>query len=70
VRDFPIAGKPCYLTFLSRRFKCEGCGKPFTESLSAIAPESRYTRRYEQYLFAACRGRSLQQVHRLLLWEK
>src|SRR3712207_6018464 len=38
-------------------------GAPSTERLASVAPLARYTRRYEQYLFEACRGTTIQAVH-------
>ena len=47
VRDGPWAGKRCALVLPARRFKCARCRRPFTERYAAIAPQARYTRRYE-----------------------
>ena len=49
VRDLAWAGKACYLVITARRFKCWRCRKSF---------------RYEHYLFAQCRGTTIQAVHR------
>ena len=64
VRDVPWAGKPCALVSPARRFQCARCRRPFTEQHAAIAPQARYTRRYEHYRFAQCRGTTIQAVHR------
>ncbi len=64
VRDLSVAGRACYLEFPSRRFKCARCRRPFTEVLEAVAPLARRTRRYEEWLFAQCRGSTIQDVHR------
>lgn len=64
VRDLPVAGRICYLEFPGRRFKCARCRRPFTEVLEAVAPQARCTRRYAQYLFAQCRGSTIQDVAR------
>jgi transposase len=64
VRDVPWAGKRCTLVIPARRFKCARCRRPFTERLDALAPQARYTRRYEHYLFEQCRGTTIQAVHR------
>lgn len=63
VRDVPWAGKRCTLVLPARRFTCARCRRPFTERLASVAPLARYTRRYEQYLFEACRGATIQAVH-------
>ena len=31
IRDLPISGKVCYLSFVRRRFFCPVCNKPFSE---------------------------------------
>ncbi len=49
VRDVPWAGKPCALVIPARRFKCARCRRPFTEQHAAIAPQARYTQRYEHF---------------------
>jgi transposase len=64
VRDVPWAGKRCTLVIPVRRFKCARCRRPFTEQYAALAPQARYTRRYEHYLFEQCRGTTIQAVHR------
>lgn len=62
VRDLPLSGNRCYLEFDQRRFKCEHCRRPFSEVWEAIAPHARYTQRYGDYLFDACRDTSIQAV--------
>jgi len=64
VRDLSWAGHVCYLEFPRRRFKCARCRRPFTEVVEAVAPQARCTRRYERYLFAQCRGSTIQDVGR------
>jgi len=64
VRDLPVVGRVCYLEFAGRRFTCPQCRRPFTEVLEAVAPHARCTRRYERYLFAQCRGSTIQDVAR------
>lgn len=64
VRDLALAGRACRLEFTARRFKCAQCRRPFTEALEAVAPQARCTRRYEQHLFAQCRGSTIQEVCR------
>ena len=64
VRDLSLAGRACRLEFAARRFKCGQCRRPFTEPLETVAPQARCTRRYEQHLFAQCRGSTIQDVCR------
>lgn len=65
VRDCPAFGQPCYLRVRSRRFDCPTGGQPFTEILSWVAPNGRYTRRYEAYVFALCKHNTCEDVARL-----
>lgn len=62
VRDLPVWGKACSLEFALRRFDCEKCKQPFTESLESVAPYARCTRRYERYLFKQCQGTSIRKI--------
>lgn len=51
VRDLPISGKECYLRFVRRRFFCNRCNKPFSESLSFVKERRNYTNRYQAWIF-------------------
>ncbi len=64
VRDLSMWEMPCYLEFALRRFACEACGAVFTERLQSIRANSRYTRRYEAYIFAQVRQTDVQAVQR------
>ena len=47
VRDLPMSHhRKTWLKVNRRQFKCNGCGKPFSESLAFIGPRRRYTDRY------------------------
>ena len=50
VRHLDIWGKMTFLHFLSRRFKCDQCGKPFTEDLSFVEANRRQTIAYEKHI--------------------
>lgn len=54
VRDLSIFGKRVTLYFDARRFSCECCQRPFTESLSSVGEYRRQTRRYEQFIYKQC----------------
>jgi len=58
VRDLSCFGRDAYLVLPRRRFKCRTCGKPFTEHLSFIEFGTRFTKRYEQYLYDLCMEKS------------
>jgi transposase len=54
VRDLDIWGKCTFLHVPSRRFACEHCQRPFTESLSWIDSQRRHSRRFEQQIYRRC----------------
>lgn len=62
VRDMPAWGKRCYLRFRARRFKCEQCGRPFTETLPSVNTKAGVTWRYERYVFGLCRRTSIKAI--------
>ena len=64
VRDLPVFGLTCYLEFKIRRFNCACCAQTFTEGLEAVDFNSRYTCRYEGYIFQRVRVSTIQQVSR------
>ena len=61
IRDLKVFGMRCDLEYERRRFKCEGCNKPFTEQLSDVSL-GRYTSRYERYIFKQYRQTSIQEI--------
>jgi transposase len=46
VQDMPWNGKAVYLQINSRQFKCDKCGKPFTETLEMKPFRRGYTKRF------------------------
>jgi len=66
VRDMMCFGRIVYLVFDIRRFRCPKCHKIFTESLDSIAPNQRYTRRFEQMVYQECLGQTFQDVAKKL----
>jgi transposase len=46
VQDMPWNGKAVYLQINSRQFKCDKCGKPFTETLEMKPFRRSYTKRF------------------------
>ena len=61
IRDLSAFGLVCYLDYVRRRFKCQGCGKPFTEQLVSVS-QGRYTVRYERYLFEQYRQATIAEM--------
>lgn len=54
VRHLDIWGKKTFLHFLSRRYDCEQCGKPFTEELSFVESHRRQTIAFERHVYESC----------------
>jgi transposase len=55
IRHLDIWGKPTYVHFPARRFKCKHCRKPFTESLSWVESNRRESRTYELHVYEQCK---------------
>jgi len=47
IRDLPIFGQPVHLHLPRRQFYCSCCQRYFSERLSFVDWERRYTQRYE-----------------------
>ena len=54
VRDLSLSGKRVMLYFMGRRFGCDQCQRPFTESLLSVGEYRRQTRRYERFIYDQC----------------
>ena len=54
VRDWSLFEKRVHLHFAARRFGCEHCQRPFTESLPSMIHRRRQTRRYEEFVYQSC----------------
>ena len=63
-RDLSVFGKRSYLEYEHRRFECDKCGKPFTEIIEGIPPSGRYTKRYENYIYAHYKESSISHISR------
>ncbi len=55
VRDLPIAGRRTTLCWRKRRYRCEACGRTFTESDQQLPPRQRVTARFRRHLFGRVR---------------
>lgn len=55
IRHLDIWGKATYVHFPGRRFDCQHCGKPFTETLSWIEANRRASTAYELHVYEQCR---------------
>lgn len=56
IRHLDVWGKKTFLHFLSRRFKCEDCGRTFTEELPFVDSHRRQSTAFEMHVYQACLG--------------
>ena len=54
IRHLDVWGKKTVLHFLSRRFKCEDCGRTFVEELPFVDSHRRQSIAFEQHIYQAC----------------
>jgi transposase len=64
IRDLPIFGRAVHLHVPRRQFYCSHCQRYFTERLSFVDWERRYTQRYESALYRRVQVTSIEQVSR------
>ncbi|MGK7899074.1 MAG: ISL3 family transposase [Xenococcus sp. (in: cyanobacteria)] len=50
VKDLPWGGQEVFLRINRRQFKCENCGKPFSEDLDFVRKRKKYTNRYAHWI--------------------
>lgn len=55
IRHLGIWGKVTYVHFDVRRFDCQRCGKPFTETLPWIESKRRMSTAYELHVYEQCK---------------
>jgi transposase len=58
VRDLPIAGRVTYLCWRKRRYRCEACGRTFSETHPQLPSRQRVSARFRAWLFERCRAGS------------
>jgi transposase len=56
VRDLPVAGRPTFRVWRKRRWRCEGCGRTFTETHPELPARQRVTARFRRRLRERVRG--------------
>ncbi len=56
LRDLPVRGKPVYLRWRRRTFRCAACRHRFVERHEAIPPRARAMPRFERYLYERTRA--------------
>jgi transposase len=56
VRDLPVAGRATVLRWRKRRYRCEACGRTFTETHPALPARQRVSARFRGRLFERCQG--------------
>lgn len=64
IRDLPISGQPIQLHVPRRQFYCSSCQSYFTERLSFVDWQRRYTQRYESAIYQRVQASSIEQVSR------
>jgi transposase len=64
IRDLPLSGQFVYLQVPRRQFYCTLCKRYFTERLTFVAWERRYTQRYEDYIYRRVQTTTIEQVSR------
>jgi transposase len=62
IRHLDIWGKMTYVHFPSRRFDCNRCKKPFTETLSWIEAKRRESSAYELHVYEQCKDMDIAAV--------
>lgn len=72
IRDLSVFGKFVYLYVPRRQFYCSHCQRYFTERLTFVDWERRYTQRYEDYVYQQVQNTSIEQVSRSegLSWDQ
>jgi transposase len=72
VRDLSMSGQRVQLEIPRRQFYCSACQRYFSESLSFVDWERRYTKRYEDYIDQRVQATSIEQVSReeALSWDQ
>ena len=64
IRDLSIFGKQTYLRIHRRQYYCSTCQSYFTEQLSFIDCQRRYTQRYEAYVYESVQHSTIEQASR------
>ena len=62
IRHLDVWGRKTFLHFPSRRFKCEDCGKIFTEQLSFVGSYRRQSFAFEMHIYESCLSSSCKRV--------
>ncbi len=72
IRDLSVFGQLTQLQVPRRQFYCGNCQRYFTERLSFVDWERRYTQRYEEHLYQQVQSSSIEQVSRMenLSWDQ
>ena len=56
IRHWDVWGKRTFLHFMARRFKCEYCGRTFTEELPFVDSHRRQSLAFERHVYQSCLG--------------
>jgi transposase len=58
IRHLDVWGKRTFLHFMARRFRCEHCGRIFTEELPFVDSHRRQSLAFEKHVYQSCLGSS------------
>jgi transposase len=56
VRELPLAGRATVLCWRKRRYRCEACGRTFTETHEQLPSRQQVSARFRAWLFVRCQG--------------
>lgn len=56
IRHLDVWGKRTFLHFMARRFRCEQCGRTFTEELPFVDSNRRQSLAFEKHIHQSCLG--------------
>ena len=56
IRHLDVWGKRTFLHFMARRFRCEHCGRTFTEELPFVDSHRRQSLAFEKHVYQSCLG--------------
>lgn len=65
IRHTEVWGKPTFLHFLSRRFKCNECDRTFVEELPFVDSNRRQSVPFEAHVYQACVSNTIKSVAKL-----
>jgi transposase len=65
IRSVPFNGKPTYLIFTHKSYRCNVCGRRFLERTEFFEKQRIYTIDYEEYIYESVKGRDITRAAKL-----